>query len=111
MKNALTISPAEVQMPSKAKRPASDTVNRGETNRISIEFTENGFSVVTSFDPEKIDPKLERWNQMPDDEKMSFNDCEAAEAYICGLMKEHMDYEASEGKGEKKPAAGKKVVK
>jgi hypothetical protein len=106
MKNALEVSPADVPMTTK-KRPAEDTDNRGELNSINIEMTENGCIVRCSFDPKKLDPKRSRYDQMPEDEKYSFDDPDKALAYIGKMLKGHADDEAAEESGGKKKPAKK----
>ena len=54
MRNALTVA-----TPAMPKRPAEDTENRGELERLVIEPAENGFSVRAEFEPDKIDPKFD----------------------------------------------------
>jgi hypothetical protein len=119
MKNALAISASSIPMPkSKGKaRPAEDTWNRGELNHIGIDITENGCDIICSFDPKEIDPKFDRYNQRPEDEKMSYGGDDPAAAvdqalaYIKKMMLAQVNYEAEEDKGAKggkkaKPAAG-----
>ena len=98
--NALAM-PAPIEK-AVSKRPKEDTENRGELNRVEIEVTENGFVTRCSFDPEKINPKLDRYSQMPEDEKMSFETPETALAYVGKLLKGQSDYEEQEGKGDGK---------
>lgn len=109
--NALNISPSEVPVKT-SQRPKEDTKNRGEINSISIDFTENGCVVRCSFDPEKLDLKKDRWSQMPEDEKYSFNDMAQAKAYVNGMMDKQAAYESAEDKGVKsKPGAAEKKEK
>ena len=117
MNNALTMSsPA----PSSSRRPKEDTENRGECNCIGIDFTENGFATRASFDPEKIDPKKDRYSQMPEDEKFTFGsgavptktEADNVLAYIKELLYKHVGEEVGEGDGgkggkKKVPAGGK----
>ena len=106
MKNALSISPASVPAPKKLKRPSDDTGNRGELDSINVEMTENGCIVRCSFEPKDIDPKQDRFSQMPEDEKYSFDDVDKAGAYVIGMMKGQMDYEAKENGGKEKASKG-----
>jgi hypothetical protein len=79
-------------------KPAGD--NRGELNEISVQPTENGFEVTCSYDPKKVNPKLARYDQMPEDTKMSFESPESAIAYVTKQMGGASDAEASEGPGD-----------
>lgn len=110
MKNALSISPADV--PSKgrsAKRPKEDSANRGELNGINIELTENGCIVRCSFDPETVDPKRPRYEQMmPEDEKYSFDDREKACEYVRTMLAGAADSEDEESSAKKKAPKGAK---
>ena len=104
MKNALAI---QLPSPSKAKRPPEDTENRGELERLVIEPAENGFSVRAEFEPDKIDPKFDRFSQEPEPEEMVFESVDTALAYVAKMMKGQAADEASEGK---KPAGKKKAA-
>ena len=106
MKNALAVA---LPSPKKMKRPAADTDNRGELNNINVEMTENGCIVRCSFDPDKIDPKMDRYSQMPEDEKYSFDDIGKASEYIKGMMTDQMDHESGEDGGKKIKVAEKKA--
>ena len=97
MRNALTVA-----TPAMPKRPAEDTENRGELERLVVEPAENGFTVHCEFEPEKVDPKLDRYNQMPEPEEMVFESIDTALAYISTMLKGQADSEANEDK--KKPA-------
>jgi len=111
MNNALTI---RAEVPTQSRRPKEDTENRGECNCIGIEFTENGFAVRSSFDPKHIDPKKDRYSQMPQDEKFNFGEgrvpskaaADNALAYIKELMYAHANEEVKEGDGSKKVPKG-----
>ncbi len=114
--NALSISPADITSP--MRRPKEDTENRGECCCISIEFTENGFATRASFDPEKIDPKMDRFSQMPEDEKFTFGsgsvptkqEADNVLAYLKELLYAHCGEEMAEMKkdGKRKMPAGAK---
>ena len=104
MKNALAIPAPSMPKGKMKPRPKEDTENRGELERLVIEPAENGFSVRAEFEPESIDPKFDRYNQMPEPEEMVFESVETALAYITTMMKGQADYEATE---DVKPA-GKK---
>lgn len=98
MNNALTMAaPAAPKAKSKPKAE-SDSDNRGELNCIKITPTENGFSVCSYFDPEKIDAKRDMYSQMPEDEEMSFESGPAALAYVTKMMSEHGSYESEDKK-------------
>lgn len=109
MNNALAVSPADIPM---RRRPSKeDTRNRGELNSITIEMTENGCIVRCCFDPKDLDPKKDRWSQMPEDEKYSFDDVDKAAEYVKAMMHGQMEYEDGEeggGKKRKAPAGAKK---
>lgn len=117
MNNALTM---RVEAPTQAKRPKEDTENRGECCCISIDFTENGFATRASFDPEKIDPKKDRYSQMPEDEKFTFGsgavptktEADNVLSYIKELLYAHVGEEVAEGdgKGKKKMPTGGKAM-
>lgn len=104
MRNALAISAASIPLPqSKGKsKKVEDDDNRGESTRLVIEFTENGFNTCVSFEPETIDPKLDRYSQTPEDEEMSFGGKSALDEgvpYITAMIQKHLGYEAAEDKG------------
>lgn len=101
--NALSMpAPVENVIPktSKAAKPATSAPkadkNRGEVSSIRIEPAENGFSVETCFEPKAIDPKIDRYNQMPESEQMVFETPESALAYVGKMLKGQADAEAAE---------------
>lgn len=112
MKNALAMPAPSMPMPKgKGKlnaKKVEDDDNRGEVKRIVIEFTENGFNTCVSFEPDHIDPKFDRYNQLPEDEEMSYGSKEIEDGlvYVGDLVKKHLGYE----KTEEKPTAGKKAA-
>lgn len=86
MNNALTM-PTPAAPKAKSKSKDSDSDNRGELSCIRIEPAENGWSVCCSYDPEKIDPKYDRYSQMPEEEEMVFESEASAGAYVLSAMK------------------------
>ena len=105
MSNALS-APASSYLPKPStaapkakKKDAAAGDNRGELSCIRIEFTENGSEVISSYEPLKINPKMDRYSQMPEDKKMSFEGTEAAKAYVNTLMDGAAGSEAGETPG------------
>jgi hypothetical protein len=105
MNNALAQSAPSPS--SKRSKPKGDDENRGEISRISVNFTENGCGTCVSFDPDKIDPKQDRYSQMPEDEDLSWNDLAKAKAYVNKMMDQHKGWEDSEAPADKKAPAKK----
>ena len=88
MTNALIARPAgNPAAPAKPKQ-ADAADNRGKLCDINIRCTKNGFVVTASYEPKSIDPKVDRFNQMPDDEHMVFENAQAMVAYITKLTGE-----------------------
>ena len=106
MKNALAVSAPSLPK-GKGKKKVEDDDNRGELTRLVIEFTENGFDTCVSFEPAEIDPKFDRYNQLPEDEEFSWGDKQTDEGltYVSELVKKHLGYEASDDKPAGKKAA------
>lgn len=110
MNNAMTIS-APRSMSAKSSKGEDD--NRGECNCVSVDFTENGFSTRACFDPDKVDAKMDRYAQMPPDEKLTFGsgsvptkqEADNVLSYIKGLLYAHCGEEMGDDK--KKPAKKK----
>jgi hypothetical protein len=110
MKNALAMdAPSVMRTASKKEAEA----NQGDLNCVRIEVTDNGFTTYCSYDPKTLDPKKDRWSQMPDDEKLSWGDgseitvasIDKMLAYIRGELMELASDAAEEKKGKKEKAA------
>lgn len=87
------ISAAAPKAPAKKSKDAGD--NRGELRHISVDPTENGFEVVCSYEPKKVNPKMDRWAQMPEDVQMSFESTPSAVAYVTKMMNQASGAEGS----------------
>lgn len=101
MKNALAMEPTSVPMPKMRGRKSADANNRGELECIQIDVAENGFEIVCRFEPKNVDPKIDRYNQMPEPEKKVFESTDSALAYLKGMMNGQTNYEAEEEKPAK----------
>lgn len=91
MKNALAIAPTEAmpRMPKGKKKSGDD--NRGAVDEISIRPADNGGATVRcSFEPKHVDPKRDRWSQMPEPEECVFESIEKALEHVNKLFKGEM---------------------
>ncbi len=96
MKNALAIPPTQA-MPKMSKSKKSNGDNRGAVDEISIRPADNGGATVRcSFEPKHVDPKRNRWDQMPEPEECVFESIEKALEHVGKRFRG----EKPKGKGE-----------
>lgn len=104
MNNALAMQSAPSAPPARRTTTDSDDKNRGEVSRLAIELADNGGIMVrASFEPKKINPKFDRYSQLPEDEEMAFETVDRALAYIRKMLVSGSEEEKTEARPE--PAA------
>lgn len=101
MTNAFNMpAPASAGPRAPRAKKKEDDDNRGEASGLRIRFVENGFETSCSFEPKKINPKLDRYSQMPEDEEMVFEGKDGLERgidYVTGMLRTAYAAEESEG--------------